>query len=363
MGKKKKHPEHENLERWLVSYADFITLLFATFTALYAIAQADLAKMEDVGKAISQGFEEQSLIHGVRSVIKSGGEDSPGNDGGGQGDGVIGAYKSLTYSPGEVERAQETYDGLKGAVDKINAEIQKGDHPPSLPSEGKEADPKGIDVAIQERGLKVSLDSRLLFKPGGAELRQESMERMEEIAKRLKKADGKYYIHVEGHTDNQPIVSARYPSNWELSSARASTVVRLLISEYKFDPGGLVAVGYGDSRPIAKNETAEGRRKNRRVDIILYSRRISSQTDPKLQYNKERTLIRYEERDANNQVIKPVLLDSQEEGPRNTPASIILKNPAGEIEKVITPIGSTVVDSIKPDLKDDAKDNEHNSGH
>ena len=126
MGKKKKHPEHENLERWLVSYADFITLLFATFTALYAMAQQDLSKMKDVSKAISQGFHEQSLIHGVKSILNKGGEDSQGSGEGGSGDGVIGAYKSLTYTPGEVEDVEENYRDLKTAVKKVNKDVQGG---------------------------------------------------------------------------------------------------------------------------------------------------------------------------------------------------------------------------------------------
>src|SRR5690349_3203056 len=116
MAKKAKHPEHENLERWLVSYADFMTLLFATFTALYALAQTDIAQLKDVSEAIREGFEEQSIMSGIKTVLQ--GKSPPNRNPDplssekGAGDGVIGKYESMTYKPGEVKSIQKLADEL-----------------------------------------------------------------------------------------------------------------------------------------------------------------------------------------------------------------------------------------------------------
>lgn len=370
MGKKKKHPEHENLERWLVSYADFITLLFATFTALYALAQSDLSKLKDVSAAVRDGFQEQSIMSGIKSIMqgKSPPSDNPNPIASekGAGPGVIGKYDSLTYQPGEVKKVEKTYKQLKTDANEINAKLKKeaaqkkqagagggdkgkdgkgsggeaqgstdlkGTHAPNLGEEEKNP-PKGIDIAIQERGLRVSFDSRLLFKPGTAILKQESEATLDTIAKRLLPYNYTNVIHIEGHTDDQPISSAIYPSNWELSAARASTVVRYLIRKHGFNPKSLVAVGYGDSQPIATNMTPEGRAKNRRVDIIIYSKKVGDETTPSVQHNKEQTLLnesslpsassenllRTEERDQYNRLIEPS---------KSGPVKVIIENSDG----------------------------------
>jgi chemotaxis protein MotB len=296
MAKKHKHPEHENLERWLVSYADFITLLFATFTALYALSQADISKMKDVSKAIREGFQEQSLLSGIKSVMQG---QSPPNDNPnpiasekGAGEGVVGNYESLTYKPGEMKKVDEEYPKLEEEIEKANEAI-KAATAAGQESDGTkpgEAAAQGISSAIQERGLKVSFDSRLLFEPGTAILKPESEKILKNIAKRLVPFSFTNTIQVEGHTDSQPTSSAQYPSNWELSTARASVVVRKLI-EAGYTSTGLIAAGYGDSRPIANNNTPEGRRANRRVDIIIMSKQVGDSNDPSKQFMKQTDLI------------------------------------------------------------------------
>jgi len=298
MGKKANHAEHENLERWVVSYADFMTLLFAVFTALYAMANAELMSMEDVAKAISEGFKEQSLLSGIESVFqgKSAPADNPNplSKEVGRGDGIIGNFESLTYSPGEVKDAEKTVKELAGTIDEQNAEqkaAQKKTFGPDLgEAEGSDTPTRATELAVQSRGIKVSFDSRLLFHSGTAELKPESLAKISAIGERLKKFSGRNLIQIEGHTDNQPIHSSQYPSNWELSTARASTVVRELIKE-GFDPKYLSAAGFADSRPIGDNRTPEGRAKNRRIDIIIYSHQMTMGSDPKKQYKKEHDII------------------------------------------------------------------------
>ncbi|MBX2859706.1 MAG: OmpA family protein [Vampirovibrio sp.] len=308
MGRKHKHPEHENLERWLVSYADFITLLFATFTALFAIASSEAAKHEEVAKAIRDGFHKQSIMSGIESIMsgKSAPSENPNplSTEQGRGRGLLEKYESKTYQEGERDDAAETLEQLKDAVEQLNEELKeqlkealeeqakagkngKKTYPPGEDKPGG----SGVELSVQERGLKVSFDSRLLFQPGTATLRKESLAQLDTIVKRIQKYSGRNLIQVEGHTDSQPIASAKFPSNWELSTARASQVVRLLTGKYKFDPKYMAAAGYAASRPVASNKTAEGRAKNRRIDIVIYSRVAGQKANPKYQYQRERTVV------------------------------------------------------------------------
>ena len=366
MGKKKSHPEHENLERWLVSYADFITLLFATFTALYAMSQADLAKMKDVSAAIQQGFESQSIISGIKSILQGksapNSNPDPKSSDKGRGDGVVGKFENLTYTPGEVKNVEKTVENLKQDLKADNAEIEKkqtekkppgpvgsehqGTHPPNL--EDSETPAKGIDVSIQERGLRISFDSRLLFEPGTARLRPESLATLNKIAERLKPYNNTHVIHIEGHTDNLPISSVLFPSNWELSSARASSVVRNMIKNNGFSPDSLVAVGYADSQPLTTNTTPEGRRRNRRVDIILYSRKVGDEITPQKEYAKEKPLVQSKGSKAG---AFPQLIHS--ESTEGEPVKIIFQDADGNVERVINPYGEKGTTRIVPTLKPD----------
>ncbi|MEB3287586.1 MAG: OmpA family protein [Vampirovibrionales bacterium] len=410
MAKKKKHPEHENLERWLVSYADFITLLFATFTALYALSQADLAKMKDVSAAIREGFQEQSIMNGIKTILqgKSPPTDNPNPIAKqqGAGPGVIGKYDSLTYQPGEVKKVEKTYSELRQTVSKINAQIKqeaaaavraaqqkaaqqksqgstdlKGTHAPNLGKQEEQGSPNGIDIAIQERGLKVSFDSRLLFEPGTAILKKQSEPTLDAIAKRLTPYNYTHVLHIEGHTDDEPISSAVFPSNWELSAGRASTVVRYLIRRHGFSPKSLVAVGYGDSQPIASNKTPDGRARNRRVDIIIYSQKVSDGVNPSKQFANEQelldgnqsqqvsgsgseNLLKSEERDEFNRLIQPgnngmvKLLIEEPDGTRREyhPMTVPAKTSKPVINtRVNTKIPTRAKLNIKPSLGTSSK--------
>jgi chemotaxis protein MotB len=305
MARKQKHPEHENLERWLVSYADFITLLFATFTALYALAQTDAAKLKDVGEAIREGFAEQSIINGIKSILEGKSPPTanpdPISSQKGAGPGVLGKFDSMTYKPGEVKSLQHLVDDLTSDLRQVSQAVQKqlgqlmqaGQGSASGIGAGPGEDPatpvRDVTMSLQQRGIRISFDSRMLFEPGSAALRPIGQQFLDVVAQRLKKFDNRRF-HVEGHTDGTPIATALFPSNWELSAARASRVVRYFIDRHQFNPGSLVAVGYGPTQPIADNRTPEGRSRNRRVDIILYNAGESLKLNPRVQFLGERPL-------------------------------------------------------------------------
>jgi len=312
MARKHKHPEHENLERWLVSYADFMTLLFATFTALYAMASTDAAKLKDVGAAIREGFAEQSILSGIKSILEGKSAPSANPDPiastQGAGAGIMGKFDSMTYQPGEVKSIQHLVDDLTSDLKDVSKAMHQAivgktankSQPGNLDGHsGKNGrgeaeaieDPntpiRGVDVAYQQRGVRISFDSRMLFDAGSANLRPGSEKVLETVAKRLKQFDNRR-IHVEGHTDATGISTAQFPSNWELSASRASRVVRFFINRGQLNPASLVAVGYGATQPLSNNTTPEGRARNRRVDIILYNAKESMILNPRVQFINER---------------------------------------------------------------------------
>ncbi len=368
MAKKHKHPEHENLERWLVSYADFMTLLFATFTALYAMAQTDAAKLKDISAAIREGFEEQSILSGIKSVLQGQSPPSknpdPLSQEKGAGPGVIGKFDSMTYQPGEVRSTQKLVDDLTSDLKDANHEIksltvgaggnqnepggqgQNGASGQGQNSRPVEAGPPGteegqvpmrqIEVSVQERGIRISFDSRLLFGPGESSLRPFAYKFLDKVAARLKKFDT-HRIHIEGHTDKQPIASSQFPSNWELSCARSSSVVRFFIGRHQFNPSSMVAVGYGDTQPISNNATAEGRARNRRVDIIVYNEKMSSVLNPRTQFMGEQQIVKsVSDGPEKPQTVLPVLPVPDAGSTTSGPVKIIIKEADGT-EKILVP--------------------------
>ena len=292
MAKKKKHPEHENLERWLVSYADFITLLFATFTALYALSQTDLAKFKDVGKAIQEGFEQQSLIHGKPKILSGeGGEKVVAISAETGPNGILDKYRAMVYRPGEIEAEsesmQETAAAIKKDLEALKDELAAGAKDKNGEDTGQAIRP--VDISMQDRGLRISFDSRLLFAPGNVALRPSARKALDVVGARLRKYYGNI-VQVEGHTDNLPISSALFPSNWELSSARAGSVIRYMSASQNMSPDRFVAVGYGDTQPLASNKTSEGRARNRRVDLLLLNKLASAVDNPQQQFMHEVTV-------------------------------------------------------------------------
>lgn len=245
MAKKKKHEEHENLERWLVSYADFITLLFATFVILYALSQLDLAKFKLLKVSLNEAFT-PTIFSGKQDTILTNQGDKLLNESK-QGDDV---NILPPINPNLEEKKMEE------AKKEVEEEIVKEKI-------------EGVSVKIDKRGLIISLVDSIFFDPGSAFLKSGALEALNKVAGVIKKKFPGYHIRIEGHTDSLPISSAVFPSNWELSASRASSVVRHFISKFSIDKDLFSAVGYADTVPIAPNNIESGRKKNRRVEIVI----------------------------------------------------------------------------------------------
>jgi chemotaxis protein MotB len=252
MAKKKKHSEeeHENLERWLVSYADFITLLFAFFVTMYSISRVDEQKMGSV----------------VESLQRALGSTAAWQEGKKQDTGVF----QTSPNPIEVSIVQVTAEKAQAKEDfeKLASEIK------NKIKEGQKSNNGGGDLdqlkfIVDKRGLVLRFSERFFFDSGEASIRPEVVPTLNIIAQTLEKLPN--HIRIEGHTDSVPIRTLKFPSNWELSTARATSIIHFALTHYRFEPTRLSAAGYGEFRPIATNNTHEGRSQNRRVDIVILS--------------------------------------------------------------------------------------------
>jgi chemotaxis protein MotB len=249
--KRKKEEEHENLERWLVSYADFITLLFAFFVTMYAISRVDEQKL---GSAV------ESLQRALGSLIPV---NITQKD--------AGAFPSKPASPRvsvmtpEEEPSTEQGEFAKLAQElKAEVEGAKGELDAS-----RAAQLRQIKFLVDKRGLVIRVPESFFFDSGQASLRPEVIPIINVLGKSLAKIPN--HIRIEGHTDSVPIRTPQFPSNWELSAARATTIVRYLLAHFQFNPQRLSATGYAEFHPVAPNITAEGRLQNRRVDVVILS--------------------------------------------------------------------------------------------
>ncbi len=240
MARKKPAEEHENLERWLVSYADFMTLLFATFVVLYALAQSDVNSFKGIEEALRKAFT-QNIFDNQTSIMD--GQDS-------MFEGQMGATNPLMLEYMSQKYEQSSYEEIENKV--------------------KDMKQDGLSAEIDERGLVIRLNEHALeFKPGSADLGDKSGETLSKVAQIIKDKFSIHYIEVEGHTDSDPVSSPLYPSNWELSSARASSVIRFLIQNHGFNKDIFIATGLADTVPLFANNTPANKAKNRRVEIVV----------------------------------------------------------------------------------------------
>jgi len=207
--RRRDEDEPENLDRWLISYADFITLMFTFFAALYALSSQDKAKMEQFTGSLNQTFK----------VIEK-----------------------------PIQQIDTQKNMLMADITKVTGDI------------------KGITIKNEPRGVVVTFSDSVLFAPGSSELKPEIYAVLEKLSKLLSSVPGK--VAIEGHTDNVPISSSKYSSNWELSTARAASMLHFFIQK-GIDPARYSIAGYAEFRPLESNATEEGRAKNRRVEIVI----------------------------------------------------------------------------------------------
>lgn len=277
MARKKKHPEHENLERWLISYADFITLLFATFVVLYALSQVDLTDFKKLEDSIKQAFSAPSIMQGSDGLTK---ESS---------DSILEASNTdSVITPLMMEYMSQKYESQ--SFDEIENSVE------SMVESG-ELD--GVEVEKTDRGLIIRFNDDYLFKSGSAVLSDAAKNKLDKVGAIIGKKFILHYMRVEGHTDNQAIVSSLYPSNWELSSARASSIIRYFIKRFKFTPSLFTAVGFADTRPLTNNNSPQGKTKNRRVEILILKNKFKGNETPQddlTKLNKQQQEVLYSER-------------------------------------------------------------------
>jgi chemotaxis protein MotB len=238
MARRKKRFERDNHDRWLISYADFVTLLFAFFVVMYAISSVNESKYKTFSDSLSIAFSNQPA--------------------------------SNTIVPNEQERL------LKALVDKRTARLGEQqrkiqDRMKNLASGLQQMmspliDQHLVNINPTKRGVEIDISASLLFKTGEAELQPGALDVLRQVSEVLSKEE--LPIEVEGHTDDIPIMTAQYPSNWELSSARASSVVRMMMVN-GVPEKRLAVVGLASNQPLVPNDSPENRAKNRRVNITI----------------------------------------------------------------------------------------------
>jgi len=279
MPRKKRTEEHENHERWLVSYADFITLLFAFFVVMYSISSVNEGKYRVLSDSIVAAFRDPArslepvqIGELVRTPIQSDSiidRNKP----------IIEIFKvplpdqSLEQYDNDQDQAETSEDplaaeGIDEAANRLADSIESA--MADLIDDGL------IQVRRDKRWIEVEIKTSILFPSGSAELSGNAEPVLRQLADTLRPLDN--VVHVEGFTDNVPISNFEFISNWELSAARAASVVRLFAG-LGIDPERMAAIGYGEYRPVASNDTEQGRAKNRRVVLVIMSGSDARVTD------------------------------------------------------------------------------------
>jgi chemotaxis protein MotB len=258
MSRRKRPRPHANHERWLVSYADFITLLFAFFVVLYASSQVDQRKVGKLALAIQVAFQELGVFPASTTQVPLDmNEPMPFS--------TVQAISNVERSAELGRIASSPEDSLSAASEQTDIATLQGQLREALHNEIKLRE---VTLHRETEGLVVSLREFGFFDSGSATIKPESLPALDRIASIL--AVRTYRLRIEGHTDNIPIHTAQIASNWELSTARATELVRFLIVRSRFAPERLSAAGYAEYHPIASNLTAQGRAQNRRVDIVIF---------------------------------------------------------------------------------------------
>ncbi|MHB1085043.1 MAG: flagellar motor protein MotD [Thiobacillus sp.] len=232
--------DHENHDRWLLSYADFITLLFAFFVVMYAISAVNESKYRVLASSLGNAFGKASTS-----------EETP-----------VPQVSAVTLPPEVKQRTLKQQQAIEEQAHMTKVASNLLDVMAPLVKEGK------VKVTQSRRGVSIEINANVLFAPGQAELEPQSLAVLRAVAEHLQREP--FNLEITGHTDNIPISTPVFASNWELSAVRASSVVRLL-ADNGIAPARLFAIGREASQPIASNDTAEGRARNRRVELMILS--------------------------------------------------------------------------------------------
>ena len=239
--------EHENHERWLVSYADFITLLFAFFVVMYALSSVNEGKYRVLSDSLVAAFRNVNTNASGATMVAGGKMQQTAQIGSKQ---IVPPLRNSKEEERKRQQREKMRDMAKELIEALGP----------LVKEGK------VRVTDGLKGVTVEINASVLFPLGEARLQPGAVRALRAVAEVLAKTE--FPVTVEGHTDPTPISTPQFPSNWELSGARASSVVRLF-QDAGVAPQRLTATGYGEQRPVASNDNPEGRARNRRVTILI----------------------------------------------------------------------------------------------
>ena len=257
MARRRKPEAHGNHERWLVSYADFVTLLFAFFVMLYAHSKTNTVEAQQISHAFREAMEQGRVSQVISRMLKVGPGPNPA--------------ARVAQAPVPAVPEDDT-NAWSGAVDLMPSLHQLNDKLRDEISNGK------LEVRMERRGLVISLSEATLFPVGGETVEPSNLPMLEVIAKEIRTHPNP--IRMEGHTDSIPIRTPRFRSNWELSAARAIAMMELYTQQFGLDRNRMSIGGFGDTVPVASNDTQEGRNRNRRVDIVVLNE-VAAAQNPK----------------------------------------------------------------------------------
>lgn len=238
---KKREEKPENNERWLLTYSDLITLLMVFFVVLYSASNVNKEKYEKLANSMSYAFTGGTGIGNGEVQENS------------EGDSEEGELEPLIQT--EEEKLQKIETQVNSMISELGLE-------------------DSVSTSIEDKGLVISFNDNIFFDSGNADIKEEMKSKLSSLSNILNKIGN--YVRIEGHTDNIPIENEDFSSNWQLSSIRASNVVEFLIEEGGIAPSRLSAVGYGEYRPISDNNTEDGRKQNRRVNILILNNKYDT---------------------------------------------------------------------------------------
>jgi len=239
MARRKRIHAPENHERWLISYADFITLLFAFFVVMFASSHADKNKAKEMSDSVKEAFKQGQMPKVLLDLMgrKTTQAKATGPE--------------LVKQDSALAALAELVPSLRSLTEALKDEIESG----------------SVSVSMEPRGLVVSLKEAAFFPPAGDAIQPDAFAIIGKIAESARKVPNK--ILLEGHTDSTPIKNERFRSNWDLSAARAIAMLNVLADRFVIPRPRMSIAGYADNIPVSDNESVQGRQKNRRVDVVF----------------------------------------------------------------------------------------------
>jgi chemotaxis protein MotB len=250
----------ENHERWLVSYADLVTLLFAFFVVMFASTQTDHARAKEISRGVERALKEGATPPRIAAILGGTLDDKGrGNE----------KLKGPSFPMPDAAPAAPPLKDLDTAAELLRSRLQE------------EIQEGAVDVRVEARGVIIGLNSAIFFSTGDDTIDPAAYGTLKEVTDILNRLPNA--LRLEGHTDSVPINTPRFPSNWELSAARSIAMLRLFHEHFGVAEERMAVVGYADTAAIDSNDTEEGRRRNRRVDIVIVSESgLRAEARPKL---------------------------------------------------------------------------------